>query len=115
MTVERATVLAVAALLAFAVGCGNGKESGSTASIAPPSAAGNGEESIEAFGQEAEGTYRKALLGAFDSYLEGIAAKDYPAVCVHLTAGARRSLRRFARTQSPRPGCARLLSAFLTP
>jgi hypothetical protein len=116
--------LAVSALLALA-GCGGGSASttpdqASHSSAAPAAKQGRrgeakgGEASIEEFGQEATGPERKAMLAAFEGYLNALGDKDYAGACAHLSQLVHESLAQLAGKGSTK-GCASLLAALLSP
>lgn len=74
-----------------------------------------GEKSIEAFGSEAEGSGRSAVLGVFTGYLKGIAAKDYATACSHLAVTVQRSLEQLVTPALRRKGCPAILPKLLSP
>lgn len=108
-------------------GCGSGGGgSGASAALSDSGAASSdggrrarpprgGEESFEAYGSEAEGSTRAALLGAFTNYLGAIAAEDPAKACGFLSARVKGSLARLAPKGSRRGvGCPRVLPALLS-
>ena len=118
-----ARALAPAALL-FALlclgGCGGGGSSSqsstqssseaTTTQSAP--AEQNAEESIEGFGEEAEGSERGEVLGAFHAYLGALADVDYPAACFRLSARVRHSLSHLTKGKL---SCERAMALLLAP
>ena len=138
-----AAALPVAFVLAMALvaaGCGGGgAETSTPASPAPPASpatgstaessssatgqagereggsAGGGEKSIEGFGEEASGGERAAIVGAFEGYLNAMAAGEPAAACSYLSATVQGSLERFASRSLKRKGCAAILPGLLAP
>jgi hypothetical protein len=103
-------------------GCGGGSSSsqGSTQSQSEPTTPSaakeqNAEESIEGFGEEAEGSEREEVLDAFHGYLGAIADKDYPAACSQLAANVQQSLEQLAAKAKKPLSCPQLLEALLSP
>jgi hypothetical protein len=124
----RTAVLAVLLLLALAAaGCGGGGGDSTSTAQQAGSASGDssppqsrkpyqgGEKSIEEFGQEASGSQRSALLGAFHAYLGALAARDYASACGHLSVNVRRSLEQLLAKAKKGVGCPRVLPALLAP
>jgi hypothetical protein len=118
----RAVLPALGLLLALLClgGCGGGSSSSQgeakqeqTTQGPPPEQ--NAEESIEGFGEEAEGSTRADVLAAFHGYLGAIAAKDYPAACAYLAASVQQSLSQLAAKAKKPLSCPRLLEALLSP
>jgi hypothetical protein len=125
------SILLVSLATITAAGCGGGGDSSTQASggQAETSAAQGsestaaegrghyqgGEKSIEDFGAEAEGAGRAALLGAFHSYLNAVAAKDNATACSFLSGNVKRSLEQLAGGKSKSPGCTQILSKLLSP
>jgi hypothetical protein len=72
-----------------------------------------GEKSVEAFGSEAGGSDREAVLAAEQGYLGAIAERDYEAACSHLSSQPRRSLRQLAAGKKT-VQCPQILPALLS-
>src|SRR6476646_7752994 len=108
-----AALCGVVLLLTLLSGCGNGDSTTTSAETASgettTSTAGEtttstasgeskggeykgGEASIEEFGEEAGGTDRAAILGAFKGQLAAIGRKDFAATCSHLSKQAQEGL-----------------------
>jgi ketosteroid isomerase-like protein len=100
-------------------GCGGGGSStrssseASSQQSAPPQQ--NAEASIEGFGEEAEGSERAEVEGAFHSYLGAIAAGDEEAACSYLAARVTESLQQLAAKAKKEISCPQLLEALLSP
>lgn len=138
MRVQRC-LLAVLAVLAAAIaiaGCGGGDDTasapkGTTSPSTPPGASsqetrqsqrqgdgraeesGGGERSIEEFGEEAAGSERAAIVGAFTGYLGALAAGDFQAACSYLATAVRQSLRQLVVRRLKGEGCAAILPKLL--
>jgi hypothetical protein len=99
-------------------GCGGGREGfGSPAPASTRSsgqAARGAEEGIEAFGNEAEGGDRRAILAAEQSYFFAAASKRYALACSRLATSVRSSLSKFADSR-PGANCSDVLPAMLAP
>lgn len=116
--------LAIALLLALPAlaGCGGGGE-GSTAKGEPKastsrrgaSSEDGGDRSIEGFGGEATGSSRRALVGAFHSYLSALSARRYRAACGHLASRVRGSLAQLPSAGSAGRSCAATLAHLFSP
>lgn len=72
-----------------------------------------GEKSIEEFGEEAAGTERAAIEGAFTGYLEALAEGDFQTACPYLAATVQRSLQQFVVKRLKGKGCAAILPKLL--
>jgi len=72
-----------------------------------------GEESIERFGTEAGGPRRAALLGAFHTYLNALAARRYRMACAYLASRVRGSLSQLSTAGLGGRSCAATLAHLL--
>ena len=115
---------ALCLLLVCLGGCGGGGSSSSTSSSQSSSeqttANGaapeqNAEESIEGFGEEAAGSEREEVEGAFHGYLGAIAEGDEEAACSYLGARVSESLEQLAAKAKKSPSCPQLLEVLLSP
>jgi hypothetical protein len=102
-------------LLALLPGCGGSADTSTptaTATNSQPTSE-NAEESIEGFGEEAEGSDREELLFVFHRYLGAIAAGDEEKACSHLGEQVGESLDQLAKAKNA--GCPETLEALLSP
>jgi hypothetical protein len=99
-------------LLAFLIGCGGGASSSPSSRPAHPDPPGGAERSVEAFGSEAGGAEREAVLSAFHEYLTAIARRDYATACAHLSDRTSAALERLAPGPR-RAGCEAVLPGLL--
>jgi hypothetical protein len=117
MTRPIAAILAL--LLAFLVaacggsGQGTSTQEGQTTTAKRPSHYEGGEQSVEGFGSEAEGSRKEAILAVEHAYLTAIAEKDFGQACSHLSASVSRSLERVASGQLKARGCPAILPKLL--
>jgi len=74
-----------------------------------------GEQSVEAFGTEAAGQERAAILAAERSYLRALGKGDHAAACARLPDQVRASLRQLVTGRLKAKGCAAILPAVLAP
>jgi hypothetical protein len=97
-------------------GCGgSSSDSSSTETTTSQSAPQNAEESIEGFGEEAEGEDREALISAFRGYFGALAEGDDAKACESLSAKVTESLQRLAAKAKKDFSCEQLLEALLSP
>jgi hypothetical protein len=75
----------------------------------------NAEASIEGFGEEAGGSERQEVEGAFHGYLGAIAQGDEQKACSYLAARVSESLKQLAAKAKKTPSCPQLLEALLSP
>jgi hypothetical protein len=75
---------------------------------------GGGEKSIEEFGDEAVGSERAAVKGAFTDYLSAISAGDFQAACSHLAANVRKSLEQLVVKRLRGKSCMTILPKLLS-
>lgn len=75
----------------------------------------NAEEGIEGYGEEAEGSEREEVEGAFHGYLGAIAQGDEQGACSYLSARVTESLQQFAAKAKKEISCPQLLEALLSP
>ena len=111
---------ALLALLLGAVllsGCGGSSstQSSTETQSASQAAPQNAEASIEAYGDEAEGSDREAVLSAFHAYFGALAQGDEQAACSRLGANVQRSLQSLAAKSKKELSCAQLLELLLSP
>jgi hypothetical protein len=99
-------------LLAFLIGCGGGASSPPSSKPAHPDSPGGAERSVEAFGAEAGGGEREAVLSAFHEYLTAIARRDYARACARLSNRTSTALERLAPGPR-RAGCEAVLPGLL--
>jgi hypothetical protein len=104
--------LALLCLLALLPGCGGSGDAPTTAATSPPQRK-NAEESIEGFGEGAEGSDREELLLAFHGYLGALAASDEEKACAYLGERVSESLDQLAKGKNA--GCPEILEALLSP
>jgi hypothetical protein len=111
-------------LALLCLGCGGGGSSqgqgstqGSSEAATTQSAPSeeNAEESIEGFGEEAEGSERDEVLGAFHGYLGALAEGDEQAACSYLAPQVTDSLQQLASKAKKPLSCPQLLEALLSP
>jgi hypothetical protein len=110
-------VLLVLCLLPPAMaGCGSDKN-GSTDAVGAVAHAGKGrgEESIEGFGEEAEGGTRGELLGVFHSYLMAVGRGEHGAACRLLAGRVQRALVEFAGGRGRAGECPAAMTKLLGP
>lgn len=115
---RQALLIALLLLGAIAIsGCGGSSSPGSSSSEATTTqpAPQNAEEDVEAYGEEAKGSDREALLSAFHSYFGSIAKEDDQKTCELLSARVNESLESLAAKAKRRFSCAQLLGALLSP
>jgi hypothetical protein len=99
-------------------GCGGGSDAASThsdvSSQGPTEERPGGERSIEEFGEEAAGTERTAIEGAFTGYLSAVGEGDFRAACSHLAVSVRRSVERLVVKRLRGEDCASILPKLLS-
>jgi ketosteroid isomerase-like protein len=98
----------------------SGKSPGKTQSKPPAEAHPKphyegGEESVEKYGSEAEGSDEEAIAGAEQAYLSAVAEKDFGAACSYLAASVTHSLEQFAAPRLKAKGCPGILPELLAP
>jgi hypothetical protein len=119
------SALGVLALLCLG-GCGGGggssqSQTQSSSEAQPGQAKGaapeevNAEESIESFGEEAEGSERDEVLAAFHAYLGALSEGDERGACARLAANVQQSLSQLAAKAKKSLSCPQLLEALLSP
>ncbi len=103
------------------MGCGGsgGGSSASTTSTSPSGSAGSrsqpaGDNSIQTFGQEATGSDRSSLTGAFGGYLGAMAVRDYSKACTFLSRQTTKSLEQIVVAQLRAKGCTAILPKLLS-
>jgi hypothetical protein len=111
------SVLALLLALLCLGGCGGGSSSQSSSEAQQEQAKSapteqNAEASIEGFGEEAGGSEREEVLGAFHAYLGALAAKDYQAACAHLAVAVRDSLSQLTKGKLP---CSKAMAILVAP
>jgi len=74
-----------------------------------------GEQSVEAFGREAKGPQREAILAAERGYLTALAEREHAAACAYLTDAVRASLRQLVVGGLKARGCPAILPEVLSP
>ncbi len=80
-----------------------------------PEPAENAEESIEGYGEEAEGATRAEVLTAYRSYLDALSQRDYAEVCALLSSVPRKTLQHLTSGAGPRLTCPKALPFLLSP
>ena len=75
----------------------------------------NAEESIEGFGEEAGGSTREEVLGAFHGYLGALAEGNEETACSYLAATVQQSLSRLGAKAKKPLNCPQLLELLLSP
>ena len=127
-SIERPRLALLVITMVFAAviaGCGGGSDStqstaaGSTVENAPQAGgsekpAESGEESVERFGSEAEGTEKSEVLAAEQGYLSAVAGGDFGAACAFVPKGAAHSLEAMAGPGGAGRGCREILPQVLS-
>jgi hypothetical protein len=118
-TSKIAAVLVAALIVAPGIGACSGEDEAKepTTEAAGEARKGDsyegGEESVEEFGSEAEGSSKKAVLAAEHVYLSAVAERDFREACSFLSASVQRSLERFAVPKLKAKGCPAILPQLL--
>ena len=78
---------------------------------APP----GGDDSIQTFGDVAEGDEEEGVVDAMRSFQRAIADRDYKAICANLNSASREGIEQFLKAKKEEGDCATVLKGVLTP